>query len=360
MPATAVPMGGEPLRVVRLDLPLDTAFDAMLRADARTAVRVCPPAGDEDATWHALSQAHVYHVSSAKDELPRHWFVDEALLARCPRLLCVTTHGAGYDTVDVPACTRAGVQVVNQAGSNAQAVAEHTLGLVLGLSKRITECDRRLRRGENFARHAVIGENIHGLAIGLVGLGHIGHRVAALAQAFGMSVLASDPGLSETEIVARGAQPRTLNALLREADVVSLHCPLDETTRGLMGASAFAAMKRGALFISTARGGIHDEAALLASLQSGHLGGAGLDVWTVEPPAPGHPLLALEQVIATYHVAGVTRGARRDMARMAAGQILGLARGDRPANLVNPEAWPAFAGRYQALFGTRPGTINPT
>ncbi len=339
------------LRVVRLALPLDQSFDTLLAAEPDISSRVCE-LGDEDATtWQALAQAHVYHVSSAKDELPRRWFVTDELLARCPHLLCVSTYGAGYDTVDVEACTRAGVLVTNQAGSNARAVGEHAMGLLLGLSKRIHECDRRLRRGEQFTRHSVIAENIDGRTLGLVGIGHIGQRVATLAHAFGMVVLASDPLLSDTEIMRRGAQPRPLAALLHESDAVSLHCPLDASTQGLFGAAAFAAMKPGALFITTARGGIHDEAALFDALSSGHLGGAGLDVWLNEPPASGHPLLALDNVIATFHVAGVTRGARRDMARMAVDQIRVVAQGQRPHNLVNPLAWPAFASRFQGLPG---------
>jgi D-3-phosphoglycerate dehydrogenase len=155
-----------------------------------------------------------------------------------------------------------------------------------------------------------------------------------------MRVLASDPFVAAEEITRRGAVPVDLASLLDQADVVSLHCPLDDTTRGLFDASAFATMKAGALFISTARGGIHDEAALHDALQRGHLAGAGLDVWALEPPPAGHPLLALDNVIATHHIAGVTHQARRRMATMACSQLLGALRGERPPRLVNPEAWP--------------------
>jgi len=124
-------------------------------------------------------------------------------------------------------------------------------------------------------------------------------------------------------------------------------------TRGLFGRAAFAAMKRGALFLSTARGGIHDEQALFDALASGRLGGAGLDVWSIEPPPPDHPLLSLDNVLATYHIAGVTHGARRGMARMAAGQILGVATGRQPHNLVNPSVIPALAARHERVLGRR-------
>lgn len=283
--------------------------------------------------------------------MPRHWFVTTPLLDRCPNLLAVSSYGAGFDTVDVEACTKAGVCVMNQAGSNASAVAEHTMGLILGLSKRIGESDRRLRRGDRFARQDAMGIDLNDRTLGLVGIGHAGRRVAHLGRAFGMRVLASDPFVEPEEIKRRGAEPVSLQELLQRADVVSLHCPLDEGTMGLIGASSFAAMKPGALFVSTARGGVHDEDALFQALVRGHLRGAGLDVWAVEPPAADHPLLRLDNVLATFHTAGVTHDSRRQMASMAASQILEVARGARPARLVNPKVWPAYVQRFEQLLG---------
>ena len=336
----------QPLRVVRLDLPLDAAtFDGAMAAAPEVQLTVQRAHGDDEGTTQALAQAQVYHVASARDDLPAHWFVNAALLHRCPALLAVSAYGAGYDTVDVAACTAAGVAVLNQAGSNAAAVAEHTLGLMLGLNKRISESDRRLRRGERFTRADAMGRDLAGATLGLVGIGHAGRRVAALAQAFGMTVLAFDPLLAAAEIERRGAEAVPLPRLLQRCDVVSLHCPLHATTRGLFGTAEFAAMKPGALFISTARGGIHDEDALHQALVSGHLGGAGLDVWQVEPPPLLHPLLQLENVLATAHTAGVTRGSRAAMASMAAAQIIGLAHGEAPSRFVNPEVWPQMAAR---------------
>ena len=336
------------LKVVRLDLPLDAAtFDGLIAAAPELALSMHRAKGDDDATWQALATAQVYHVSSARDDLPAPWFVNAALLQRCPQLLAISTYGAGYDTVDVAACTAAGVAVMNQAGSNASAVAEHTLGLMLGLCKRIGESDRRLRRGERFTRADMMGTDLAGRTLGIVGIGHAGRRVAALAQAFGMTVLANDPFIDAAEVRRRGAEPVPMAQLLQRADVVSLHCPLDATTTGLFDARAFAAMKPGAFFITTARGGIHDEAALHAALVSGHLAGAGLDVWDVEPPAAEHPLLALDQVLATAHTAGVTRQARVAMATMAAQQIIGLARAEKPPRLVNPAVWPHTEARLE-------------
>lgn len=338
-------------KVVRLDLWIDPIFDRTLAPEQDISLQVCRASGADDAAWAALAQAHAYQVSAAKDELPRRWFVDAALLERCPRLLCVSSGGAGYDTVDVPACTRAGVLVVNQAGGNAASVAEHTLALLLGISRRMLECDRRMRRERGFSREDVMGHEIGGKTIGLVGIGHVGTRVAALARAFGMQVLATDPHLTEAEITRRGAQPVSFDQLLRQADVVSLHCPRDSQTLDMMDAAAFGRMKQGAIFITTARGGIHNEAALVEALRGGRLAGAGIDVWDREPPPLDHPLLQMDNVFATFHTAGVTHEARANVAQMSAAQVVQVLRGQRPARLINPEAWPAFVQRHQAAFG---------
>jgi len=337
-------------RVVRSDLWINGAFDERLAREPDVSLSVFPVRGNAAAAWDLLSAAHVYHASAAKDELPREWFAGAELLARCPQLLCVSSSGAGYDTVDVAACTAAGVLVVNQAGGNAPSVAEHTLGLMLGVSRRMLESDRRMRRETGFSREDVMGHEIRGKTIGLVGIGHIGTRVAALAKAFGMEVLATDPLLSSEEIARRGARSASFDEILEKSDFVSLHCPRDAGTLKLMNATTFARMKKGAIFISTARGGIHDEAALVEALRSGHLAGAGLDVWDREPPPLDHPLLAMDNVFATFHTAGVTHESRRNVAVMAAEQIAGLLAGERPARLVNPEAWPAYEKRRAQIL----------
>lgn len=340
-------------KVVRFDLWIDPVFERTLAPEPDISLEVCRASGADDESWARLSRAHVYQVSAAKDELPRRWFVNAALLERCPELLCVSSGGAGYDTVDVPACTSAGVLVVNQAGGNAASVAEHTLALLLGLSRRMVECDRRMRREQGFSREDVMGHEAAGKTIGLVGIGHVGTRVAAMAQAFGLKVLATDPDLTDVEITRRGAQPVSFDELLRRSDVVSLHCPRDSRTLDMMNANAFARMKQDAIFITTARGGIHNEAALVEALRSGRLSGAGVDVWDREPPPLDHPLLQMDNVFATFHTAGVTHEARASVARMSAAQIVQVLRGERPDRLINPEAWPAFVERHRAAFGSR-------
>lgn len=339
------------LRVVRSDLWINPAFDQGLAGKPGVSLGVFPARGNPAAAWDMLSAAHVYHVSAAKDELPREWFVTKELLARCPNLLVASSSGAGYDTVDVPACTAAGVAVVNQAGGNADSVAEHTLAMMLAATRRMIECDRRMRREAGFTREDIMGHEMRGRTVGIVGIGEVGSRVARLARAFGLDVIATDPYVAPAEIERRGARPVPLDELLAQADIVTLHCPRDPGTLKMIDARAFARMKKGAVFITTARGGIHDEQALVEALRSGHLYGAGIDVWDVEPPPLDHPLLAMDNVFASFHIAGVTHEARRNVAAIAAEQIAGLAAGVRPPRLVNPEVWPAFEQRRARLLG---------
>jgi D-3-phosphoglycerate dehydrogenase len=240
---------------------------------------------------------------------------------------------------------------VSQVGGNAASVGEMTIGLMLAVSRRIVESDRKLRAERGFSRESVMGHDIGGKVLGVVGIGHTGTRTTALAKAFGMRVLAVDPLLDAEEIRHRGAEPVDMETLLRSSDFVSLHCPRNKDTLDLFDANRFASMKKGAIFVTTARGGIHDEQALTEALTSGHLAGAGLDVWKEEPPALDHPLLALDNVVATFHTAGVSHEGRRNVARMAAEQVLQLLRGERPPRLANPEVWEVFQQRRAEALG---------
>src|SRR5580698_3872517 len=247
-----------------------------------------------------LSAAHAYQIGAARDELALHFHVDADLLRRAPNLLIVSSNGAGFDPVDVDACTAAGVVVVNQSGGNANSVAEHALGMMLTLSKRIIEADRALRRDPNVNRNALMGTEAQGKTIGIVGLGNVGRRIAELCKGLlGMKVLAYDPYLTATEMAARGGEKVELDELLCRADYVSISCPLNKDNRGMIGAREFALMQRHAYFITTARGFIHDEAALLEALRNKQIAGAGLDVWAKEPPPADHPLLQFDNVLAS-------------------------------------------------------------
>ena len=312
-----------------------------------------------DDNWTALSTACGYQVS-ARTELMPPWFGDGALLARCPRLLAMSSTGAGYDVIDVAACTAAGVLVVNQSGTNSEPVAEHAIGLILSLSKRIGLTNRALLKGTANDRYAMIGNNIKGKTVGIVGIGQIGRLTAKYANAFDMRVMAYDPYLTAQQIADRGASKVDFATLLAEADFVCVHCPRNAETLGMFGAAEFARMKPNAYFINTARGKIHKEDALLAALQTGQIAGAGIDVFDVEPPAPDHPLLHLDNVVATPHIAGATFETSHDMSKAAAEQWIDLLRGRVPPRLVNPEAWPLYSDRFEAVIGHRPDALEAT
>src|ERR1043166_1984834 len=195
---------------------------------------------DEVAT-PIISAAHVYQIGAARDEIARHFHVDADLLRRAPNLLLVSSNGAGFDPVDVDACSAAGVLVVNQSGGNAHSVAEHALAMMLTLSKRILEADRALRREANVNRNSLIGNEAQGKTIGIVGIGNVGRRIAELCKGLlHMKVIAYDPHLSKEEIAARGAEKVELDDLLRRSDFVSISCPLDPGSRGMIGVKQFA------------------------------------------------------------------------------------------------------------------------
>jgi D-3-phosphoglycerate dehydrogenase len=302
-----------------------------------------------------MASAHAYQIGSARDELAPRFHVERGLLARMPNLLVVSTNGAGFDTVDVKDCTEAGVLVVNQSGGNAEAVAAHVLAMLLMLSKQIIQTNHALRRGTLRDRAAFMGNDVNGRTIGIVGLGNVGRRVAELCRGlFGMQVIACDPYLDEKAIAARGAAKVTLEELLRRADFVSINCPLDEGTRGMIGAREFALMAPHAYFINPARGFIHDERALADALRGKKIAGAGLDVWDKEPPPSDHPLLQFDNVIASPHTAGMTREARANMGRIAAEQLIMTLDGKRAPRIVNPQVWAAYAKRFEQTFGFRP------
>jgi D-3-phosphoglycerate dehydrogenase len=303
-----------------------------------------------------VAAAHAYQIGAARDELAGHFHVGRDLLRRAPNLLIVSSNGAGFDPVDVDACTAAGVVVVNQSGGNAHSVAEHALGMMLTLSKRIIEADRALRRDPNVNRNALIGTEVQGKTVGIIGIGNVGRRIAELCKGLlGMKVLAYDPYLSASEIAARGGEKVELDDLLRRADYVSISCPLTKDNRGMIGARQFGLMQPHAYFVTTARGFIHDEAALFDALRDKKIAGAGLDVWAKEPPPADHPLLQFDNVLASPHTAGVTREARANMGRIAAEQMLDALDGKRPPRIINPEVWPEYSKRFERAFGFAPG-----
>jgi D-3-phosphoglycerate dehydrogenase len=309
----------------------------------------------QDVAGPILAAAHVYQVGSARDEIARRFHVDADLISRMPDVLVVSTSGVGYDTVDVKACTEAGILVVNQAGGNREAVAEHALGMLIALSKRIAETNQAMRRDRLVDRVAYMGNDVFGKTIGIIGLGNVGSRLAQLCRSlFAMRVLAYDPYLAAAVCRERGAEQVDLGDLMRRSDYVSINCPLTAETRGMVGAQEFALMRPGAYFISTARGHIHDEAALAEALRRKQLAGAGLDVWATEPPPCDHPLLQFDNVLVSPHTAGVTRETRFNMAKIAAEQVLDALDGRPVPRKVNPQVWPLYAQRFARQLGFKP------
>jgi D-3-phosphoglycerate dehydrogenase len=327
----------------------------MLRARSDVRLDRLENESTEEVFAPILREAHAYQIGAARDELAPHFHVHADLLRRAPNLLIVSSNGAGFDPVDVEVCTAAGVLVVNQSGGNAHSVAEHALGMMLTLSKRIIESDRRLRRDRDVNRNDLMGAEVQGRTLGIVGIGNVGRRIAELCKGLlGMKVVAYDPYLSAEEIASRGAEKVELDELMRSSDYVSINCPLTRESRGMIGAREFSLMRPHAFFITTARGFIHDEAALEDALRNKRIAGAGLDVWSKEPPPPEHPLLQFDNVLASPHTAGVTKEARENMGRIAAEQMLDALDGKRPPRIINPKVWPRYQERFARAFGITP------
>lgn len=249
------------------------------------------------------------------------------------KLRIIANYGAGYDGVDIAAAAACGVPVTNIPETVTDATAELAIGLMLAVSRRIGEMNLRLRREDSvnlFGMGRYMGNTLRGRTLGIIGCGRIGGRVAEMAKALGMRVLA----YSRRPVPAHVAEYTDLPTLLATADVISLHCPSTPETRHLLDAAAFAQMKDGALLINTARGAVVDHDALADALRSGKLAGAGLDVFPEEPRIPAE-LLAMDNVVCTPHVGTNTAQTRADMAAACARQILDALAGKRPENIVN-------------------------
>ncbi len=267
----------------------------------------------------------------------------ERVMASCPKLKVVGRYGVGLDTVDLAAATRLGIPVVHAPGSNSDAVAEHAITLMLAAVKRLVPMDRATRQGQWRTGFGKIGE-LKGSVLGIIGVGNIGWRVAHLARGFGMRVLGYDPYVPPDELRRREVEPVSdLASLLAQADIVTCHTPLTKETEHMINAKTIARMKDGAIFINTSRGRVQDERALFEALTRGKLGAAGLDVWEEEPVSPDSPLLNLDTVVCTSHVAGISEQANRSIATQVAAEILRVLRGEKPTALGNPDLWPRLS-----------------
>ncbi|MFB7416538.1 phosphoglycerate dehydrogenase [Streptomyces sp. NPDC056121] len=248
-----------------------------------------------------------------------------------PRLKVIAKHGVGVDTIDVAAARSRGILVVCAPGSNSRAVAEYTFGLLLSATRSLAASHTSVAAG---GWPKLFGPELHGKTLGIVGFGRIGRLLAGYARAFGMELLAHDPYVPGADVRAHGAEPVALDTLLARADAVSLHTPPDPSGAPLLDRARLAAMKRGAVLINAARGGLVDERALADLLSSGHFGAAALDAFSTEPLPADHPLRQAPRTLLTSHMAACTPEANQAMGAMVAEDVVRVLAGKGPHHQV--------------------------
>ncbi len=274
--------------------------------------------------------------------------IDVALLARMPALRFVSSVSVGVDHIDVAACTARDVAVGHTPGVLVDTTADLAFALLLSTARRVTEGDRYIRAGQwhddqPWTPNFFLGKEVSGATLGIIGLGAIGQAVARRAQGFAMRVL----GWTPSQRAVRGVESVDLADLLARSDFVSVHLALSDTSRNFLDARKFARMKRGSVLINTARGGIVDESALVDALNSGHLFGAGLDVFAVEPLPTDHPLLLHERVVLAPHIGSATTRTRMKMVMLALTNAQQALVGEPMAHSVNPKVAPKVAPKIQ-------------
>ncbi len=305
----------------------------LLRRSGRRTIFIDPKSG-EDQLAHAMANEQVVGVVSRTMILPG------AAIKACRTLRVISKHGVGVDNIDVDAATACSIPVLIAPAANAQSVAEMTVALMLGVARHLTTHNAAIRGGR--WNRNLDGLQLEGRTLGLVGLGDIGRRVGAIATAMGMTVLAYDPaqaaGARQGNVEIVGG----MEELLKRSSVLSVHCPLNSRTKGLVGAKELALLPKGAIIVNTARGGIIDEGALHDALTQGHLAGAGLDSFVAEPLPSDHPLLTHPNMIVTPHMGGSTIEALGEVSRISVQQMLDALQGlpIDPAVCVNPGVLP--------------------
>ena len=316
----------------------------------RCEVRVATGLG-EDALCARLADVDALIVRSETKVTAR-------VLEAAPRLVVVGRAGVGVDNIDVPAATRLGVYVVNAPTGNVAAAAEHALALMLALLRNVVAADGSVRRGE-WQRSKLMGRELRGKTLGLVGIGRVGGLVARRAAAFEMSILAHDPYATEASAHAIGARLVELDELLAAADVISLHAPLTERTRGLIDAEAIAKMKPTAVLVNAARGEIIDLAALAEALRAGRIAGAAIDVFPSEPLPADSPIRDAPRTVLTPHIAGSTAEAQTNVAVDVVRQVLDVLAGRPARDSVNAPRPPAEdrGGSAWLLLAERLGSL---
>jgi D-3-phosphoglycerate dehydrogenase len=314
--SAAAPHGGASFRLLE-----EAGFELVDRSELDMSK-------DEDALAAAL--AGVWGTVAGGEAYTR------ALLERLPDLRAIARVGVGFESIDLDAATERGVLVTTTPGANAEHVADFALTLMLACVRRLLQVDAAVRSGA--WRLPLLAADLAGATVGLVGLGAIGGAVARRLRGFECRLLAVEPRPDRERCRRLGIELCTLEELLPQVDVLSLHAPLTEETRLLLGARELALLPAGSVLVNTARGGLVDEDALVAALEAGRLGGAGLDVFEQEPLPPGHPLLRLPNVVLGGRTSSFTRGAMERMTRETVENLLAVARGERPRGCLNPAA----------------------
>ena len=269
--------------------------------------------------------------------------IDAEVIAALPKLRVIAQYAVGYDNIDVSAATAAGIIVTNTPGVLTETTADLTWALILAASRRVVEGDRYVRDGKwsvAWGPELMLGEDVHGATLGIVGFGRIGQAVARRAKGFGMRVLYHTRRNTKEQHKAAeeaGAQAVSFGQLLKESDIVSLHVPLTEETRNMIDTDALNQMKRGSILVNTSRGAVLDENAVYNALVSGHIFAAGLDVFQTEPIPEESPLMTLPNVVLAPHIGSASRHTRNVMAEMCADNLDAALHGEKPPNIVNPE-----------------------
>jgi len=269
--------------------------------------------------------------------------IDADLIKALPTLKVIAQYAVGYDNIDVDAATKRGVVVTNTPGVLTETTADLAWSLIMAAARRIAEADRYVRSGQwrvAWGPRLMLGMDVHGATLGIIGMGRIGASVARRASGFSMRILyadVSDTDLARSVEKETGAVRTDLMTLLSNSDIVTVHVPLTDQTKKMIGAREFAAMKKDAVFVNTSRGAVVDEKALSEALSSGHLHAAGLDVFAEEPLPPNSPLMALSNIVLAPHIGSASYATRSRMSVICAQNLLAGLRGERPQNIVNPE-----------------------
>jgi phosphoglycerate dehydrogenase-like enzyme len=302
--------------------PDDPGTGGRLR-EAGLELRLAPKQGPRTVAELADLAAGAVAAIVSTDPFERRVF------AAAPHLRVIARVGVGIDSIDLAAATEAGVVVTTTPGANRETTADHAVAMILTSVRRIVEHDRSVRRGEWERGGALTPWELNGATVGLIGFGGIGRAVARRLSGFGVELLVNDPVCAAED----GLRPVPLGELLAHSDIVSLHLPLNEATTGILGAAELAAMREEAILVNTSRGGLVDEAALIEALRDGRLRGAALDVFADEPTV-SRALAALDSVVLTPHIGGLSDRSIRDMTEQATGHVLDVLRGRPPRHAV--------------------------